>query len=491
LDRTRKSVTRLTRWSAFIVVGAFVVIACQPDAPTPAPTDVPAEPTPTIAPTPEPTPEPTPDDPRLGGLGTGSENASPEPSFAPIDGTAEASPDIDSDDPRFKGFGTGSDESTSEPTAAATPEPTPEPTAAPTPDPTPDPTPELAAAPTPESTVAPTAVVTPTVAPRTEAPASPPSATATVAGMIVLPSGSVLPDGASTAVQILDTSLEDTPAVVISEKVIDPTEPAPGGIPFAVEYDTADIEDDRSYELGVRIVDEDRELLIINVIVVPVITSDNPTTDVEVAVIDVRPPEPSPEPSVEPTPEPTLEPSPEPTPEPIAGPTPEPTPEPSAEPTFEPSPEPTVEPTEEASMAPASDEPMASDEPIIVEKAAVTGTVVLPAGSTIPSGSVLSVEIQDTSLADAIAVTIGLHTETLTESTGSAIPFEVTYDPAEIDERNTYTLSVRIEDAAGNLLFINDTATPVITADAPSDDVVVELVPVVPFSPGASEVPAE
>jgi len=142
-------------------------------------------------------------------------------------------------------------------------------------------------------------------------------------------------------------------------------------------------------------------------------------------------------------------------------------------------------------MAPASEEPMASDEPIIVEEAAVTGTIVLPAGSTIPSGSVLSVEIQDTSLADAIAVTIGLHTETLTESTGSVIPFEVTYDPAGIDERNTYTLSVRIEDAAGNLLFINDTATPVITADAPSGDVVVELVPVAPFSPPeASEAPA-
>jgi len=297
-----------------------------------------------------------------------------------------------------------------------------------------------------------------TVAPRTEAPASPPAfAIATVAGMIVLPSGSMLPGGASTAVQILDTWLEDVPAVVISEQVIDPTESAPGVIPFAVDYDTADIEDDRSYELGVRIVDEDRQLLFINVIVVPVITSDNPTTDVEVPVIDIRPPEPTPEPTPELTPVPS--------------------PEPTVEPTPEPTPEPTAEPTEEASMAPAS------EEPIMVEEAAVTGTIVLPAGSTIPSGSVLSVEIQDTSLADAIAVTIGLHTETLTGSTVSVIPFEVTYDPAEIDERNTYTLSVRIEDAAGNLLFINDTATPVISGDAPSGDIVVELVPVVPFSP--------
>jgi len=310
LDRTRKNVTRLTKWSAFIVVGAFVVIACQPDAPTPAPTEVPAEPTPTVA----PTPEPTPDDPRLGGLSGESENATPEPSFAPVDGTAEASPDIGSDDPRFKGFGTGSDESTSEPTAVPTPEPISEPTAEPTPEPTLEPSPEPTAASTPESTVAPTAVVAPTVAPRTEAPATPPSAIATVAGMIVLPSGSVLPDAASTTVQILDTSVEDMPAVVISEQVIDPTESAPGGIPFAVDYDTADIEDDRSYELGVRIVDEDRELLFINVIVVPVITSDNPTTDVEVPVIDIGPPEPSPEPTAEPSPEPTREPTAEPSP---------------------------------------------------------------------------------------------------------------------------------------------------------------------------------
>jgi uncharacterized lipoprotein YbaY len=107
--------------------------------------------------------------------------------------------------------------------------------------------------------------------------------------MIVLPSGSVLPDGASTAVQILDTSLEDTPAVVISEQVIDPTESAPGGIPFAVDYDAADIQDDRSYELGVRIVDEDRELLFINDTATPVITADAPSDDVVVELVPVVP----------------------------------------------------------------------------------------------------------------------------------------------------------------------------------------------------------
>jgi uncharacterized lipoprotein YbaY len=36
----------------------------------------------------------------------------------------------------------------------------------------------------------------------------------------------------------------------------------------------------------------------------------------------------------------------------------------------------------------------------------------------------------------------------------------------------------RIEDAAGTLLFINDTAIPVITNDAPSEDVPVPVVAV-------------
>ncbi len=63
-------------------------------------------------------------------------------------------------------------------------------------------------------------------------------------------------------------------------------------------------------------------------------------------------PEPTAEPTEEPTPEPTAVPTEEPTPEPTAVPTEEPTPEPTEVPTEEPTPEPTAVPTEEPTPEP-------------------------------------------------------------------------------------------------------------------------------------------
>ena len=58
------------------------------------------------------------------------------------------------------------------------------------------------------------------------------------------------------------------------------------------------------------------------------------------------------------------------------------------------------------------------------------------------------------------------------------IPYTVTYDPAEIDQRNTYSMSARIEDGSGKLLWISDTATPVITRGSPTQDVEIVVVQV-------------
>lgn len=109
--------------------------------------------------------------------------------------------------------------------------------------------------------------------------------------------------------------------------------------------------------------------------------------------------------------------------------------------------------------------------------AQVTGTILLPDGATVPNGATITVKVQDTSLADAAATDLG---EQVIEGTGqtSPIPFAVSYNPADIDERFTYTMSVRIEDADGSLLFINDTAIPVITRDAPTSDVEVPVIAV-------------
>ena len=51
---------------------------------------------------------------------------------------------------------------------------------------------------------------------------------------------------------------------------------------------------------------------------------------------------------------------------------------------------------------------MASDEPMIVPETAITGASCCPEGTVMPEGAVWSVELQDTSLADVPAVTVGL-----------------------------------------------------------------------------------
>jgi len=155
-------------------------------------------------------------------------------------------------------------------------------------------------------------------------------------------------------------------------------------------------------------------------------------------------------------------------------------------------------------MAPATLQPMASEEPMASEApmastspvaaAVVAGTIVLPEGTTLPEDASIVVEVQDTSLADAPALIISQAEIAPEDPAATEIPFEVQYDEEAIEDTNTYTLSVRIEDAAGTLLFINDTSIPVITRDAPTTDVAAPVV-VAPMaaleSPTASEVPVE
>jgi uncharacterized lipoprotein YbaY len=107
----------------------------------------------------------------------------------------------------------------------------------------------------------------------------------------------------------------------------------------------------------------------------------------------------------------------------------------------------------------------------------VTGTIILPDGMTVPDSATISVQIQDTSQADAAATTIG---EQIIEGSGqsSPIPYGVSYDPSDIDDRFTYTMRVRIENSDGSLLFINDTAIPVITRGAPTEDVEIPVIAV-------------
>ena len=109
-----------------------------------------------------------------------------------------------------------------------------------------------------------------------------------------------------------------------------------------------------------------------------------------------------------------------------------------------------------------------------VKTATVTGTITYNEQTALPpQGVVVTVKVEDVSRADAPAVTIG---EQIIENPGHQvpIPFEVEYNPADIDERYTYAMRVRIE-VDGELWFINDTRYHVITRGFPTSNVDIVL----------------
>jgi putative lipoprotein len=100
-------------------------------------------------------------------------------------------------------------------------------------------------------------------------------------------------------------------------------------------------------------------------------------------------------------------------------------------------------------------------------KATVSGTVTYLQRIALLEDAVVTVRIQDISLADAPAVVLG---EQVIKPAGKQvpIPFEVEYNPEDVKPAGRYAISARIEDANGKLLFITDTVTPVFTSDAKS-----------------------
>jgi putative lipoprotein len=100
----------------------------------------------------------------------------------------------------------------------------------------------------------------------------------------------------------------------------------------------------------------------------------------------------------------------------------------------------------------------------------VTGSVTYRERIALLPDAVVTVQIQDTSRADAPAIVIG---EQVIATMGRQvpIPFSVSYDPAAIDPRLRYTLSVRITDGGGRPLWISMQSYPVITQGNPTTDV--------------------
>jgi putative lipoprotein len=142
-----------------------------------------------------------------------------------------------------------------------------------------------------------------------------------------------------------------------------------------------------------------------------------------------------------------------------------------------------------ASIAPTASEAPAAEAP--GTDAVVTGTIELPIGTTLPVDAVVTVEIQDVSIADVAAEVIAEATPEVTDPAAFEIPYQITYDAAAIEETKTYSVRATIEDSEGSLLYTSDTITPVITNDAPTTDVAVAVVAAPVEPPVASAVPLE
>jgi putative lipoprotein len=109
--------------------------------------------------------------------------------------------------------------------------------------------------------------------------------------------------------------------------------------------------------------------------------------------------------------------------------------------------------------------------------ATVSGMITNVDSAAIPEGATVTVQIQDTSLADVAATVMG---EQIISNPGQfPIAYEVAYDPSQIIDNHTYTMSARITASDGSLLFINDTSIPGITRDSPTEDVEITVVQVV------------
>jgi uncharacterized lipoprotein YbaY len=99
----------------------------------------------------------------------------------------------------------------------------------------------------------------------------------------------------------------------------------------------------------------------------------------------------------------------------------------------------------------------------------LNGTVAYLQRIALPPNAIIEVSLQDVSKADAPAEVLD---SVKIPSVGRQvpIPFTLHYDPAQIDERYTYTVSARIT-VDGVLTWISKTQNPVLTRGAPTDNV--------------------
>lgn len=109
-------------------------------------------------------------------------------------------------------------------------------------------------------------------------------------------------------------------------------------------------------------------------------------------------------------------------------------------------------------------------------QSSVTGEITFEGAGAIPDDATITVQIQDTSLADAPAEVMG--EQVITNAGEFPVSYDVSYDEGQIEDNHTYTMSARITGSDGSLLYINDTAIMVITRGSPTEDVEIPVIQV-------------
>jgi heat shock protein HslJ/uncharacterized lipoprotein YbaY len=107
--------------------------------------------------------------------------------------------------------------------------------------------------------------------------------------------------------------------------------------------------------------------------------------------------------------------------------------------------------------------------------AAVTGRVMSPAPPP-PAGAEIRVSLQDISRMDVPATVLGEQVIRAADSAGP-VPFQITFDPAQIDPRYSYSVRATITHE-GKLLYTSTQAYPVITRGAPRYDIEIQVEPI-------------
>lgn len=97
----------------------------------------------------------------------------------------------------------------------------------------------------------------------------------------------------------------------------------------------------------------------------------------------------------------------------------------------------------------------------------VTGTVTYLPRIALPPNAVVEVKLVDVSRADAPAIILASQ-QIMAQGRQVPFPFELVYDPEQIDPRFSYGVQARIT-VDGELRFISTTHTPVITRDSPTE----------------------